>query len=86
MGPAGGAAHAWGGRQAVPVDVVQGGARDWYPGYAANAAGRPLAMLPRKRKAVRRVNADFNVRGLCMQLPYRLRMLESITQGDWLPR
>ena len=38
------------------------------------------------QRAVRRVNADFTACGLCMQLPDRLRMLESITQGDRLPR
>ena len=46
----------------------------------------PEELGKRFHRAVCRVNADFNVCGLCMQFPDRLRMLVSTTHGDRLPR
>ena len=46
----------------------------------------PEELGKRFHRAVCRVNADFNMCGLCMQFPDRLFMLVSTTHGDRLPR
>ena len=46
----------------------------------------PEALAERLQRAVTHVNKSFNVRGLCMELPARLRALVETSHGDRLPK
>ena len=46
----------------------------------------PGALAKRLQQAALHVNTSFNVRGLCSELPARLRALKEHTHGDRLPK
>ena len=58
----------------------------WEPFSVLLKTETPEALAERQQRAVTHVNNSYNVRGLCMELPARLRALVETSHGDRLPK